>query len=245
MGSPEQRDDMHPISSARREVLPLQASVDDGASTGGSIYRGPSPADSPAKAGADGHNVFAEFAQAVLAENVDIVANALDGTDLRPLTRSRPRSRPHSLSPGETSMLSEYPYRSLRTHNVAPREYVLPIDPSIDAPAAARRFIADHARLLDVELLHDAVLIASELVTNAIRYGSPEIMLRMHTGPVGLGIAVEDAGAEMPQLIRRPSLSLEHGRGLVLIDALAAAWGVTPSEPPPGKTVWCELGTAT
>lgn len=45
---------------------------------------------------------------------------------------------------------------------------------------------------------------------------------------------------ELPAPPRLPSPEAESGRGLLLVDALADRWGVTPG-PPPRKTVWAEL----
>jgi hypothetical protein len=42
----------------------------------------------------------------------------------------------------------------------------------------------------------------------------------------------------MPEL-RTPTLDDLSGRGLVIVDAIAAKWGVRPRDP--GKTVWAHL----
>ena len=38
-----------------------------------------------------------------------------------------------------------------------------------------------------------------------------------------------------------PAANEPGGRGLIIVDAVAQQWGVTPAQPPPGKTVWVEL----
>ncbi|WP_433545720.1 ATP-binding protein [Streptomyces sp. CA-294286] len=43
----------------------------------------------------------------------------------------------------------------------------------------------------------------------------------------------------MPELSRIDDLLGPGGRGLVLVDALSANWGVRPRDP--GKTVWAHL----
>lgn len=74
-------------------------------------------------------------------------------------------------------------------------------------------------------------LIASELVTNAVRYGTcaddlVELVLWPADGHYWL--AVSDPGAGRPAVSRHPADDAESGRGLLLVETLAAAWGVVP-----------------
>lgn len=111
-----------------------------------------------------------------------------------------------------------------------------------DAVRVARQFVADNSDHLSADLIEDAQLLASEIVSNAVRYGRPDITLRVRLHPPGIGIAVIDAGADLPVLPReRPASSEPSGRGLLIVDALASAWGVTPTELPPGKAVWFDI----
>ncbi|AXG78794.1 ATP-binding protein [Streptomyces paludis] len=90
-----------------------------------------------------------------------------------------------------------------------------------------------------------AALLLSELVTNALRHGSPrgrEIAVTLLRVEGLLRLEVEDAGECLP----RPRVSEpddECGRGLALIDALATDWGVAPRSGP-GKRVWATLEVA-
>lgn len=95
-------------------------------------------------------------------------------------------------------------------------------------------------RLLLVE--ETAVLIVSELVTNAIRHarGTYVIALEIETAGTWLRIEVQDADPCWPQP-RTPDGFDECGFGFVLVDALAGEWGVR--ETATGKAVWAELGT--
>ncbi len=55
-----------------------------------------------------------------------------------------------------------------------------------------------------------------------------------------LWIGVTDAGAGRP-VVRNPSVTAEHGRGLRLVAMLADRWGARRRRGTPDKTVWFEL----
>lgn len=91
----------------------------------------------------------------------------------------------------------------------------------------------------------DALLCVSELTTNALLHGVPPgrgfaLHLALHPDGV-LRIEVHDSGTGELREVRTPyrSLHAEHGRGLMLVAALADKWGV--GERDPGKVVWCEF----
>ena len=64
-------------------------------------------------------------------------------------------------------------------------------------------------------------------------------MIRVSLTESTLRIDVVDSGAGTPEPQPR-SFTEEHGRGLVLVDALTAAWGLD-MVPGDGKVVWAEL----
>lgn len=115
-----------------------------------------------------------------------------------------------------------------------------------DAPSIARAFVREHREHLGGDLFDDAVLLVSELVTNAIQHGRSVIALRVRSVPAGIGIAVADDGPPIPALDGHdpavPRTGATSGRGLAIVAAVADAWGIEPHVPPPGKTAWCELG---
>ncbi|WP_170191918.1 ATP-binding protein [Saccharothrix syringae] len=84
----------------------------------------------------------------------------------------------------------------------------------------------------------DAVLVTDELVSNARRHGEPPRTCRLALVDEArrLRVEVDDTSAEEPR-IRTPDES--GGRGLVIVDTLAEAWGVRHH--PGGKTVWAEV----
>lgn len=113
----------------------------------------------------------------------------------------------------------------------------LPTD--LTAPAEARRFLresgcTEHA----TSLLESAVLLVSEMVTNAVRHGGPPIVVEVDCDEVSLQVRVRD-GSDVLPVARTPGLSDESGRGMVLLDLLSADWGVEPE--PDGKAVWFRL----
>jgi serine/threonine-protein kinase RsbW len=85
-----------------------------------------------------------------------------------------------------------------------------------------------------------AVLLVSELVTNAVRHArdSDAITLELEAAGTWLRIEVTDADPRWPQP-RTPAGFDESGFGFVLVDALAGKWGVRETET--GKAVWAEL----
>ncbi|REK84579.1 ATP-binding protein [Streptomyces inhibens] len=94
------------------------------------------------------------------------------------------------------------------------------------------------------ELADSAELLLSELVTNAVKAEAPpgaEVTVRFELSAGRLRLEVQDASDELP-VMTHPEEDAECGRGLVLLDALASGWGVTPDGI--GKAVWAELAVS-
>ncbi|MGW1600246.1 ATP-binding protein [Streptomyces eurythermus] len=92
----------------------------------------------------------------------------------------------------------------------------------------------------------DVALCVSELATNALLHGVPAgrgFLLRLVLHAEGaLRVEVHDSGpgeVGCPDPAREADADAEHGRGLLLVAALADKWGV--GERNPGKIVWCEF----
>ncbi|MER7834953.1 SpoIIE family protein phosphatase [Streptomyces sp. NPDC096040] len=81
-------------------------------------------------------------------------------------------------------------------------------------------------------------LVVSELVTNAIRYGSHPIRLRLIHDTTRLICEVSDTSHTAPHL-RRAKTWDEGGRGLLLVAQLTQRWGTRHTAE--GKTIWAEL----
>ncbi|CAM5429549.1 ATP-binding protein [Streptomyces pharetrae] len=84
-----------------------------------------------------------------------------------------------------------------------------------------------------------AELLTSELVTNALVHTDDEAILTATVGPRGLRVEVRDFVARRPRLRVPAADDGTNGRGLLLVQSLAAAWGVRPHAV--GKSVWFEL----
>lgn len=78
----------------------------------------------------------------------------------------------------------------------------------------------------------------SEVVTNAVVHGSGRVTFRLDVGVTSVRVEVGDDDPQTPR-VTAADLSQESGRGMVILDALAAAWGVCSA--PPGKVVWFEV----
>ncbi|WP_405884018.1 SpoIIE family protein phosphatase [Streptomyces sp. NBC_01136] len=89
---------------------------------------------------------------------------------------------------------------------------------------------------VDEETAYTTEIIVSELVTNAIRYGTPPVQLQLIKDRT-LTCEVHDSSSLAPRLRHAKTID-EGGRGLFIIAQLAQNWGVRYS--PDGKTVWAE-----
>jgi serine phosphatase RsbU (regulator of sigma subunit) len=88
------------------------------------------------------------------------------------------------------------------------------------------------------KIMQDATLIVSELLTNAIVYGTPPIRLRLRKTADELAIEVDDAASAMPRKLRATPTDL-HGRGLAIVADIGSRWAARPDGY--GKTVWSTL----
>ncbi len=110
-------------------------------------------------------------------------------------------------------------------------------------PAAARAFAkATLGSLLappvPEALCDDVELVVSELVTNAIRAGSPVVGVAVGLERTRVVLRVRDEAVGWPAQ-RTPGSDDPGGRGLPVVSALSATWGVRLAET--GKVVFAEL----
>jgi anti-sigma regulatory factor (Ser/Thr protein kinase) len=94
----------------------------------------------------------------------------------------------------------------------------------------------------DVELgplTDDLLLIVSELVTNAVRYGSPPVRVAVSADDHVVTVGVVDGAGALRPVSRDAPDDAESGRGLLLLSLLSQEHGVRAD--PPGKVVWATL----
>jgi anti-anti-sigma regulatory factor/anti-sigma regulatory factor (Ser/Thr protein kinase) len=121
----------------------------------------------------------------------------------------------------------------------------LVLAPTPTAAAAARAFVLQVCRywelaLPDSTVVQRAVLLANELVTNAVVHAHTELRLRLELRGDRLHIAVRDGSPRLLRLVAAPDVEAEGGRGLWLVEQLAVGWGVDRHRDG-GKVVWCTL----
>ena len=120
-------------------------------------------------------------------------------------------------------------------------ELLLPMEST--SPAAARRFATrSGCREHGLEMLDDALLLISELVTNSVLHGGPPIVLAVDCDGEALHVRVRDGSTRLPAP-RAADGAAESGRGMSLVDLLSSTWGVAPVADAhgEGKEVWFEL----
>ena len=108
------------------------------------------------------------------------------------------------------------------------------------AAAEARSQVRAAIRAWDVPVDPGvAILLTSELVTNAIRHEAGGIIALDITWSCGqLRVDVHDTSCSMPVLVEAPA-DAETGRGLILVATLSAEWGIYRT--PAGKAVYFTL----
>ena len=114
--------------------------------------------------------------------------------------------------------------------------------PPVDAVPFARdrlaRELADWG--IATEAGEPALLVATELLTNALEHARAPIRLTVGLGAESVRIEVHDAAADPPR--QQPhDLWAARGRGLQLVDGLSRRWGWSPDTN--GKTVWADVSS--
>jgi hypothetical protein len=105
---------------------------------------------------------------------------------------------------------------------------------------AARQFVLSTLADWSVQAQELVALLTSELVTNVIVHTGPheaadDMVVRVSRTPGGIRVEVTDQHPGVPVVAHRDVDDLS-GRGLLLVAALAGAWGVVPAAR--GIAVW-------
>jgi anti-sigma regulatory factor (Ser/Thr protein kinase) len=113
----------------------------------------------------------------------------------------------------------------------------------LEAAAAARRAVVAGDGRLPTAVREDVLLLVTELVTNSVRHAGvgPEeaIQVEVVCWPQRVRVEVVDPGTELTPVRPRLSTDTAGGWGLVLVDRIAARWGV--GRGPAFTRVWFEL----
>jgi anti-sigma regulatory factor (Ser/Thr protein kinase) len=128
-----------------------------------------------------------------------------------------------------------------------PWEYTLYIPNDVRAVTVARRTLRLILTLHGLIRLTDtAELLATELVSDAVRHTKGPAALRVRWTAGVLRIGAWDADPEPPEPPGELGALGEEGRGLALVRACADLWGWQPlaRHGNRGKYVWCELAAA-
>jgi len=120
---------------------------------------------------------------------------------------------------------------------------VLTLLPAAEAPARSRRFTHDTCARWGIGRVGNlAELVTSELVTNAVMHARTAMTVTLRLVDNRLHVAVRDGD---PRPMQRPAPGNaggpqdEHGRGLLLLDAMTDSWGCNPTAD--GKVVWASI----
>lgn len=108
----------------------------------------------------------------------------------------------------------------------------------LTTPRAARQFVGDLLVDPAEELRQMALVLTSELVTNSVVHANTELDVRVELAPDHMRVEVTDGDPRPPDPAAHAPDEL-GGRGLVLVEALATAWGTKPCAG--GKVVWFTL----
>ncbi|MFD6795643.1 MULTISPECIES: ATP-binding protein [Prauserella salsuginis group] len=113
------------------------------------------------------------------------------------------------------------------------------LDMNLRGPTDARHAVDAALGAGDESSRENVLLLVTELATNAVIHGSPPCRLRVHARSERLRIEVSDTDPRRP-VVLHPGPDVDHGRGLLLVAALADDWGVDQIDHH-GKVVWAEL----
>ena len=120
-----------------------------------------------------------------------------------------------------------------------------PLPHDLHAPSTARGLLADRCGSLGEVEQDELAVLASELVTNAVTHGRPDVTLHLVITSLLVRVDVFDHGLPIAPCVPVAATTTQStGRGLAIVDRLATRWGANPPAGPRGKSVWFELDLA-
>jgi anti-sigma regulatory factor (Ser/Thr protein kinase) len=120
-------------------------------------------------------------------------------------------------------------------------ERTITLPPDATSPGQARSFVRSALRPTDVDddTIDTALLLTSELTTNAVLHARSDIDVTVRLLDKCLRIEIADENTRLPTPTFA-SVDALSGRGLNLVQAAATSWGIDSHDD--GKIVWFELG---
>lgn len=112
------------------------------------------------------------------------------------------------------------------------------LDADLRSPAVARRIVRETLEEWGAPNVDTAMLVAHELVANAVLHGRAPVTLRLQRRGAAVRIEVAD-GSDRPPHVQHYGAQAITGRGLAMVEALAVSWGWQAAAE--GKVVWCEV----
>lgn len=120
--------------------------------------------------------------------------------------------------------------------DVSGGEHVLEVD--LRSPGEARLIVRETLEQWGAPNVDTAMLVAHELVANAVLHGRAPVTLRVRRRGAAVRIEVAD-GSDRPPHVQHYGAHAITGRGLSMVEALAVSWGWHAAGE--GKVVWCEV----
>ncbi len=115
------------------------------------------------------------------------------------------------------------------------------VDPALSAIAPARHWA--RARLTEAGVcdgrLDTAILLVSELVTNAVSHARPPLVLRLDVDDERTRVEMTDGALKAMPIALDPPPTAVGGRGVMFVDRFATRWGTIRKQE--SKAVWFEL----
>lgn len=114
---------------------------------------------------------------------------------------------------------------------------------TVEALGSVRRLVVAAVDALDVGIDEDLVaVLTSEVFTNAVQADSRDVFVQVtrFAGPT-VRVAVVDHGCGWPAMANPAPLDEAGGRGLLIVDTLAHAWGAVTDGESGTTTVWFEV----
>ena len=109
-----------------------------------------------------------------------------------------------------------------------------------------RAVLRDDLAVLPEPVREEVALVATELLGNAVRYAHAlddgQLSIAWGVGEFGVEIAVTDGGGQTVPLPQQPGPTDTRGRGLSIVETLAARWGVERHDS--STTVWAVVPLA-